>query len=229
MKSFEVDYLEKTVALLKEAFQFKKYKAMPGALAVFTGLLMLPIVLLSCPFLVVLAVLGFSFRSISSTVQYLHDLVSNEGQRVMHATQFVIYLLSWPTVFMLHGIRYALMLFIFPFYAIFSILAYIWTLGGFKFHLFAHDLEDLSIEVQGRYKALPIVFVIIGLAIMLIIPAVHGTITYIDLFKTYDEDLFLELFWQDYTAICLPIQVQIQVVFASLYSLIGFSRFPKKK
>ena len=224
MNLFEIDFLAKLTTLLKEAFKFKKYKAMSPVLAVFTGLLMLPIVVASFSVAASFAVLGFVFSVISAPVKYLHEIVRVEGKEVKHATQFIVYFLSWPTVFGLYVLMSFLLVLLLPTYALLSFLLYVWSLGGFKFHLLLNKVDDISIEVNGTYKLLPIVFVIIGGMVVFLIPLVHGIVYYVDLYQDFMERLFAPTFFGGIYLVYLS----LHNAFATLYSLIGFARHPKE-
>ncbi|MBO5294532.1 MAG: hypothetical protein J6B71_04730 [Clostridia bacterium] len=224
MNLFEIDFLAKLTTLLKEAFKFKKYKAMSPVLAVFTGLLMLPIVVASFSVAASFAVLGFVFSVISAPVKYLHEIVRVEGKEVKHATQFIVYFLSWPTVFGLYVVMSFLLVLLLPTYALLSFLLYVWSLGGFKFHLLLNKVDDISIEVNGTYKLLPIVFVIIGGMVVFLIPLVHGIVYYVDLYQDFMERLFAPTFFGGIYLVYLS----LHNAFATLYSLIGFARHPKE-
>jgi len=223
MKLFEINFLEKMKILLTEAFKFKKYKAMSPVLAVFTGILMLPFVVASFAATAFFASLAFTFAVVSAPVKYLHEIVRVEGKEVKHATQCTVYLISWPVVFFLYLIMSFILLLLLPTYALLSFLLYVWSLGGFKFHLLLNQVDDISIEVTGKYRYLPVVFVIIGSLLVLLIPLVHGVIHYIDLYKDYMERLFFATFFGG----IYPIYIGIHSGFAMLYSLIGFARHPK--
>lgn len=224
MNLFEIDFLQRMSCLLKEAFTFKKYKAMPNVLAVLTGILMLPIVIASFLAVAAFATLAFTFSILASPVKYLHEIVRGEREGVKHATQFIIYFISWPTVFFLYVLMSGLLLLMLPTYALLSFLLYVWSLGGFKFHLFPNQYDDISIEVEGKYHYLPIVFVIIGGMVTVVIPMVHGVIHFVDLYEEYMERFFgMSFFGGIY-----PDYITVFSVFAILYSLIGFARNPKK-
>lgn len=224
MSLFEMDFLKKTELLLKEAFKFKKYRAMSPALAVFTGILMIPLVAASFVVTAILAVMCFMFTVLSSPAKYLHDLVHSEGQSVKHATQTAVYLISWPFVFFLYVSMSFLLLLILPTYALLSVLLYAWSLGGFKFHLFASRTEDISIEVKGRYLVLPIVFIIVGYLLVFFIPLIHGVVIYMNLQAKDMEDWFFYVFGGVYGG-----YIGAHSTFAFLYSLIGFARRPVDK
>ena len=224
MNFFEIDFLAKLTTLLQEAFTFKKYKAMIPVFAVFTGLLMLPVVIASFFAVAIFAALAFVFSVISAPVKYLHEVVHIEGQGVKHATQVVIYFLSWPTIFGLYGLMSFLLVLLIPIYALLSFLTYVWSLGGFRFHLLLNKVDDISIEVSGTYKLLPIFFVLVGAIVVFLIPLVHGIIHYVDLYQDYMERLFVFTFFGEIYGIYLD----LHTAFAVLYSLIGFARHPKK-
>lgn len=221
MNLFQIDFLGKMAALLKEAFKFKKYRAMHPALAVFTGIFMLPMVAVSFVVTALLTVLCFAFAVLSSPVKYLHGIVNNEGKEVKHATQTAIYLISWPVVFALYLVMSALLVAILPVYALLSIILYAWTLGGFKFHLFPNEADDISIEVTKRYFVLPLIFVILS-ALVAIGCIVNGSVVFAKLWMKYLEKWFPlvffgpnGLFWT---------YVGGHTAFAFLYSIIGFNR-----
>ena len=218
MSIYQTDFLQQMATLLKEAFKFKKYKAMHPALAVFTGILMIPFVLLSFLATAALALMSFFFAVLATPVKYLHQIVTDEGKGVQHATQTVIYLISWPLVFLLYVLMSVLLLFIFPTYALLSCVTYIWSLGGFKFHLFINHADDIAKEVDGRYWRLPVVFIIVGYIVTFFAPLIHGVWIYADLYANYLEEMFVRVF--------LPVfakYIGFHMLFATLYSLIGFA------
>ena len=219
MNFFEIDFLERMTRLLKEAFKFKKYKAMPNVLAVFTGILMLPVVIASFFAIIPLAMLGFLFSFISYPVKYIHELLNKEGKEVKHLTQAIIYAFSWPIVFINYVFTSFILLIIIPMYTVFMFLTYIWTLGGFKFHLFANYTGDISITVNERYMILPLVYVFIGLILVFLAPMIHGVAIYKDLYYYFMEDMFTTVFFNQ----TYPSYIGIHVAFTTLYTLIGFT------
>ncbi len=225
MSFFEIDYLQKMTDLLKEAFLFKKYKAMNKILAVFTGIFMLPIVIASFFAVAWFASLAFLFSIFSAPVKYLHEIVRDEGKEVKQFTQLVVYLISWPTVFSLYVLMSFLLILLIPAYALLSFLLYVWSLGGFKFHLRLNKIDDLSIEVNQTYFALPLVFIVLSCITAISAPLIHGIILYADLYQDYLEHLFLEIFFVD----VFPIYIWGHSMFATLYSLLGFARRSKKE
>ncbi len=205
-------------ALLNEAFAFKKYKAMHPFFAVVTGLAMIPFVLFSFIAVAWLAVASFVFKAVRTPIEFLHSLVKKEGSEVHFVTQVVIYLISWLPLLFFYALASFIILHITAAYALTSVLLYIWSLGGFKFHLFVSESEDISLEVEGGYCKLPIFFSVISLMLLLVAPAIHGVLLYAELYSNYLEDTFTLDYYGSYLA--------LSVFFSLLYSLIGFAPRP---
>lgn len=189
--TFFVDYLTHTTTLLKEAFTLRKYRAMPILLAILVALIQLPFFLLTLPFILSLYVLGFVFKVISTIIAHLHDVVRKTGSEVQHATQFIVYFLSWGFVFFLYVLASALLLFLTVAYALTALLSYVWTLGGFKFHFFADETNDLSLNVTGRYHALLPLILVLGVVVLrLIVPLI---LTMVEILPMYIDDVTVDL------------------------------------
>ena len=223
MNLFEINFLDKMSALLKEAFKFKKYKAMHPAFAVFVGLFMLPVVVASFAVTAILAVLSFIYEIVAAPVRYIHGIVNNEGKQLMHATQFIVYLISWPLMFVAYAVIALMLIVIFPIYALLSFCLYVWSLGGFKFHLFPSFAGDISIEVNGKYRVLPAIFIAGSSIVLLIVPFVDGVLYYVELYKYYLEGEFVSTF---FGGVYLG-YIAIHTAIAVLYSLIAFAPNPK--
>lgn len=224
MNLFEINYLNKITALYKEAFLFKKYKAMNAGLAVLSGILMIPFVVASFMVTCVCFSLAFPFEVISSLVKSLHTILKDEGRDVKHATQVILYWLSWPIVFALYVAESAILALIVPTYALLSFLVYVWSFGGIRLQLFASVKNELSVDVEGRYKALPIVFVTVGYGLNFLLPLIHGAIYYVYLYFQYNEAVFIHRFSQG----IYPKYYRISLLFIFIFSLIMAS-YPKKR
>ena len=181
MNLFEINYLDKMSKLLKEAFKFKKYKAMPAAVAVFTGILMIPVVLASFVVTAIMTLLSFVFEVFTAPVKFLHVAVNYEGKEVKHATQFILYFISWPFIFLYYIVASLLLLLIVPVYALLSILLYAWSFGGFKFHIFMPNTDDISINVERTkfYFVIPMVYMIVGYIVAVIAPTILWLVNYV--------------------------------------------------
>lgn len=223
MNLFEIDYFKGVLNLVKEAFTFKKYKAMHPVLAVLTGLFMIPFVVNSLLNTALLLVLTALLKVVKAPIDYLKDLTSSQGEKVHPATQFIIYFFSWPLIFVLYAVNALFVLVINILYASTSFNYYVWTLGGFKFHLLVKEQEDFVIEVNNNYsKGLIITFICVALAIFVVAPVIEGVITYIVLYMNWMEQNFnFVLIYGKY--------LFIGIVFTMLYSLIGLAPRPIKE
>ena len=224
--TFYVNYLQKTTDLLKEAFKFKKYKAMPAALAVFLGLIVLPFVLASFALAGVLFVTSFIYKVISAPIEHLHDVVHKEGQSVKHATQFIVYFISWGFIFGLYILASLLMLFLTFLYAIFALLVYLWTFGGFKFHLYADETDDISITVNTKYlTVLPLMLLLSVIFILCIVPLIMMVAGLLPLhISQITVDKVMEVLLDSVITM-----VPVYLGFTLFYCAIGLCPYPKAK
>jgi hypothetical protein len=85
--------------------------------------------------------------------------------------------------------------------------------------------DDISIEVNGRYLWLPIVFITVGCLITVIVPSIHGLIYFAELYANYLEKMFVP----NFVLLIYPIYAGVHILFASIYSLVGFAPNPKIK
>ena len=186
-------FFEKYKELLLEIFKFKKYKNMGRALAVFEFIFMLPFFLMFL-FGVFFGFVGsILFGIIKSPVEYLHKTVHDEGQTVMHATQFIIYFISWPVIFFAYIWISLLTIFIYFNYILTSINGYIWSLCGYKFHLFITD-EIVTIEKCKMVPTWKPLAHIIASACLLLIEIIVGITVFVNLYNAYRESLFMMQF-----------------------------------
>ena len=231
----EADYMKGTNNLLQEVLKLKKYKAMSPFFAVLTAIFMSPWILVALLLAATSYVLGFLFKTITSPIDYLHSLVSKEGEGVKHATQFIIYAISWPLIFFLYATVSVTLFTLTVVYALLSCVCYIASLGGFRFHLFLSDATDLAIQVNGKYKIwMPLVFILASVVILLLIPFGQTFWYYfVELSKSQREfffDLDFEIIWEQMTATFKYYHVaktKFFVWFSALYSLLLMARFPK--
>ena len=219
MNFFEIDWTQKATALLKEALLFRKYKAMHLVLAIFCGIFMLPLVLLDVIFAAFLYVVGFVFRLWMTPIKGLHALLADEGARVKHGTQAVVYWVAWPIVFGLYCIAALTLVLLSLLYAVLAALTYLWSFGGIRFHTSPAE-DDLSVEVDARYPViLPIVYVAVCAVLLAFLPTV---LTLIDCIR-YDA---WEFFGEAFTLFFMK-NAPVEVLFSVLYSAIALSPRPK--
>lgn len=166
---FEVDYLKRTVELFKESFSFKKYKAMNKFLAFCMAYLMFPLQCVSVLTALPLFCIAFALKFAVSIIKSLHDIVTNEGQKLKHATQLIVYIIAWPVIFTAYVIAALCYVGLVIMYALLACVSYVWTLGGFKFNSYIVDAESVAIEVNGKYsKKTQLTFFIISTILALL-------------------------------------------------------------
>lgn len=222
MNLFDINYLDKISELFNEALKLKKYKAMPPVLAVFCGILMMPYYFASVIVAIFLFFCAFIFETNISFVKSLHCILNDQTKTAHPAAQVVLYWFSWPLVFFLYVIEGVLLCFMIPIYAFLSVLIYIWSFGGIKFHLFAKKGDDISIEVTEPYKVVPIFFVVIGYSLLVVIPLLHGVIHLIDLYYDYKEMRFI----YDFTQRIYPRYFRAHLLFTMIFSLVSIKNKP---
>ena len=221
---FSVNFMNKASAVLREAFQLKKYKAMPLVLAIIVGIFMLPFAVAGLVIAAVLYVMGYLFSIVSLPVQSLHKLLKDEGANVGHATQFIIYFLSWSFVFASYAMLTFFLVFLTVLYTVFSIITYIWTLGGFKFHVLTSE-EDISVDVTGKYAvSLPVIFVTVMAALLILVPLLKTVDVVIDYNLDLKFDEFMDIFKYQ-----IETTTGWRTLFTALYSAFIFAPNPKKK
>ena len=205
MNIFEFDYLGAALILLKEAFSFKKYKAMHPVLAVFTGIFMIPFVLSSMISALVLILTAFFFKVNKLPIDFLHGMLKSEGKDVHPATQFIIYFFSWPVIFALYASLSLSLLAITALYAGLSLETYVWSLGGYRFHaMIGTFCEDMAIRVRINYRpSLPLVFIIVC-AVILAVEAV--------------------LFFTGKALVLIPVLFLAYIVFATVYVAVAMTK-----
>ena len=209
-----MNYDVKMKNMILELLKFKQYKRMHLAFKILVAILELPFILL-----LLLSVGSFYltyaiFRSISEPIDYINNLIKEEGKEVKHASQFIIYFFGFPVV--LIGIVFisVLTFFIFFEFLFSSIFGEVVSLHGFKFQPFISKTDDdFSISIsEEKFKLWrPLTFVIIG-GIFLIIQIVLLILCYVD----WDEFYHL---YEVFLLLCF-----IYILFFFPYSLLGFNQ-----
>ena len=94
MNFLNVDFAKGTTALFKEAFKFKKYKAMPIFFAIVVGICQLGFALMSFIFAGFIYLFNFLKKLLVLPVEYIHSIVRGEKDEVKAGAQTVIYLFT---------------------------------------------------------------------------------------------------------------------------------------
>ena len=205
-----MNYDVKMKNMILELLKFKQYKRMHLAFKVLVVILELPFILL-----LLLSVGSFYltyaiFRSLSEPIDYINNLIKEEGKEVKHASQFIIYFFGFPVVLIGTIFTSSLTFFIFFEFLLSSIYGEVVSLHGFKFQPFISKADDnfsLSISEEKFQLWRPLTFVIIGgiFSIILILCCVY---------------------WGefDYQYEVLSLLYFIYILFFLLYSLLGFNQ-----
>lgn len=224
MNFFENDYTQNATQLVKEALKLKKYKAMNIVLAIFTAIFMLPIIVVDAALVFTLYVWGFLYNLMSVPVKFIHGVLKAERCEVMHATQAILYLISWPIIFMAYAILSLTVFALNCIYALTAIFAYIWTLGGFKFHVSVAKLDGASIKTSGKMMILPLIYIIVCVVILFVWPFIASVINVIK-YEMFEYEGFFRYFFEMLKASCIA-KVPLTALFSILYSAIAFGPRP---
>ena len=255
MNFLTVDFAKGTTALFKEAFKFKKYKAMPVFFAIVVGICQIPFVLMSFFMAAIVYVFNFLIKIIAYPAEQIHGLVRTEKDEVRLGAEIVIYLVSWPTIFFLYSLLILSTFMLNILYIFVALPTFIWSLGGFRFHLLLGDAKDIEKPVKGKYNNAALIIFVVVLALLLIVAFVMPTVlTKVEYnnqldeylvsifgpqYKTLDpavlapqEELFETL---NYEKIKADVESDFETfvilpdVFVFLYTLFAFIPFPRKK
>lgn len=224
MNFFENDYTQNATQLIKETLKLKKYKAMSPVLAVFTAIFMLPIIAVDAILACTLYVWGFLYNLMSVPVKFIHGVLKAERGEVMHAAQAILYLVSWPIIFTAYTILSLTVFALNCIYAMTAIFAYIWTLGGFKFHVSVEKLGSASIKTNGKMLILPLIYIIVCVVILFVWPFI-ATVVDVIKYEIYEYEGFIKYFFEMLKASCIA-KVPLTALFSIVYSAIAFGPRP---
>jgi len=85
---------------MKEFLLWENYRQMPLALAILSGIVMIPATIMAFVLFGFLSVIYFFFYLFSLPANFLLEFIKGEGREVKHATQAIIYLIGFPFIFM---------------------------------------------------------------------------------------------------------------------------------
>ena len=209
-----MNYGVKMKNMILELLKFKQYKRMHLAFKILVAILEFPFILL-----LLLSVGSFYltyaiFRSISEPIDFINNLIKEEGKEVKHASQFIIYFFGFPVILIGTIFTSGLTFFIFFEFLFSSIFGEVVSLHGFKFQPFISQTDDdFSISIsEEKFKLWrPLTFVIIG-GIFLIIQIVLLILCYVDWGEFYH-------LYEVFLLLCF-----IYILFFFPYSLLGFNQ-----
>lgn len=233
--------------LFKESFKFKKYKALHPFFAVVVGLCQIPYVLISFLVAAVIYVFDFIVGVLAYPIEQVHGLIRREKDEVRSPAEAVIYFLSWPFLFFFYILLTFMTFVLNVLYVVAALSTFIWSLGGFKFHLFLSRAGDIKKDVKNKYShAVSIVFTVIIGVLFVLFPIVLALI----MFATQSEPEFMVIpgttvnmldaagqpmlnplykgFGQCFGS-AISIGIGVCSAFSLLYTLIAYAPFPRVK
>lgn len=235
MNFLNVDFAKGTTALFKEAFKFKKYKAMPIFFAIVVGICQIGFALASFVVAGLIYVVNFVKKLLMLPVEYMHSIVRGEKDEVKAGAQTVIYLISWPVIFLAYLSLTFLVVALNVLYILLSLVTFVWTLGGFRFHLLLSEADDIEKTVEGKYNKTVLILFIVGiLAIAILLPVALIVLHYIglpELDKTYlFKNAGFKVLLENVIAVAktkITIASSAIDLFIFVYTLAAFIPFPK--
>jgi len=138
-------------------------------------------------------------------------------------------------IFFLYALVSVTLFFLSVVYAFLACFCYIASLGGFRFHLFLSEAQDLNTQANGKYRNwIPLVFVVCSCTLLLLIPLLQTMWYYfVDLPLIQNQPLSDYKFSYILTSMASTFQyyfvrkIGFFTFFSALYSLIVFVPFPK--
>ena len=134
-----MNYYEHIKRLNAQIFAFTNYKKLNLPLKILCGIATLPFSITCLIVLGLYYLLLVLYYCIKSPLDYLHGFVKNEGQEVKHATQFIIYFIAFPVIFIANIILSLISCLFFIYNLFINIYGYLATLGGINYIPFLFD------------------------------------------------------------------------------------------
>ena len=137
-----MNYDVKMKNMILELLKFMQYKRMHLAFKILVAILEFPFILI-----LLLSVGSFYltyafFRLISEPIDFINNLIKEEGKEVKHASQFIIYFFGFPVVLIGTIFTSSLTFFIFLEFLLSCIYGEVVSLHGFKFQPFISKADD---------------------------------------------------------------------------------------
>ena len=214
-----MNYDVKIKNMILELLKFKQYKRMNLVFKILVAILEIPfiiILLLS----VGLFYLSYAlFRLISEPIDFIKNMIKEEGKEVKHASQFIIYFFGFPIVLLGTVFVSILTFFIFSFFLLSSVCGDVVSLHGFKFQPFISQVsDDFSCVIsEEKFKLWrPLAFVITS-GIFLIVLITIFLLLYVEYSEYYN---LIGVF--QFVGV-------IYELFIIIYSLLGFNQKQSEK
>lgn len=136
-----MDYIGVIRGLFKEAKKNEQFKDMSSFARITIKIALFPLSLLILIAKAYYYVTFFVYRGFFLPLEHLHTIVKKEGQEVKHATQFIIYWIAFPLIFLLYVFQ---ALFAVSFYFqwfILMTLVYLKSLSGVRWQPFLTEVR----------------------------------------------------------------------------------------
>lgn len=163
-----MDLFNKFKDLVKESLQCKSFKGLSVVSIILCSIILAPFIAVYACGLLIYWLIATVYRFGCNMLDYVHAFVKKERSEVRHGTEVVIYLVAFPTLFLMKLINAILALVIMLVHLFVSLVGYIATLGGIRFSPFLYDdVDRLSDKAAVTHcKAAVIVFIVIGLVLV---------------------------------------------------------------
>lgn len=167
-----MDYTLAIKGLLSEVKQFVQFKGKSLACKILLIIAILPLIICAFSTVATYYILLFFYRGLSSPLEYIHQVVKKEGEDVKHATQFIIYWIAFPLLFLLYFVQaFAALMFYFIWFEI-MFFTYLATLGGVRWQPFLMDVkyeEVKKFEAKPKNELAALIYVSITLTFVLLL------------------------------------------------------------
>lgn len=213
-----MNYDVKMKNMILELLKFKQYKRMNLCFKILIAILEIPFALALLINVGLFYLTYALFRLISEPIDFIKNMIKEEGKEVKHASQFIIYFFGFPIVLLGTIFVSILTFFIFSFFLFSSIYAEVVSLHGINLQPFISQASDdfsLSLSEEKFKLWRPLVFLIIS-GIILIVLFIFYILLYTDLAPYYQLfSYFVSLIF-------------IFELFVFVYSLLGFNQKDSK-
>jgi len=129
------NYYRTIQARMREFLLWENYRQMPLALAILSGIVMAPVILIVFVLFGILSVIYFFFYLFSLPANFLLEFIKGEGREVKHATQAVIYFIGFPFIFLWYVYMAVAIVFVYIGYILYSVALYYASLGSVALRL----------------------------------------------------------------------------------------------
>ncbi len=212
-----MDVISKLNGLIREAKKGIQFNRMPKLCKIIIIIGLIPLIVSTFSVVSVLWLTNFIYTIIFDPVEYLYNLLKAERDKVKHATQVFLYLISWPIVFLMFIYKAVLSIVINLQWLVVMIHVYLVTLGGVSWQPFISSADftkdDTEYELKPKKFGLIIFTVLIAIFDFLFALGLYGLSEY-----NYSIDMVyeMELFTAGYIGIILMLYIINPILFKKI-------------